>query len=205
MALITCEECGKEISSLAEVCPHCGCPTELGRIKIASASAKIELEDKRREAERIQADRQRQIDSKKSQAEIYWTTWRILNIISNICGVPILCTLLYTIYCFCGINNGTISWGTYYYFNLHGDEMWIWSFIIGAVGMAIEIVGRIYRRKARRLRKDADNINISSSPSLGNARGGKRRRCPNCGAKCESSDLFCIKCGTELNKEATGG
>lgn len=26
MALIKCEECGKEISSRAAVCPHCGCP-----------------------------------------------------------------------------------------------------------------------------------------------------------------------------------
>ena len=26
MALITCEECGREISSRASSCPHCGCP-----------------------------------------------------------------------------------------------------------------------------------------------------------------------------------
>lgn len=28
MALIKCPECGKEISSLAKSCPHCGCPIE---------------------------------------------------------------------------------------------------------------------------------------------------------------------------------
>jgi Rieske Fe-S protein len=26
MSLITCKECGKEISDLGETCPHCGCP-----------------------------------------------------------------------------------------------------------------------------------------------------------------------------------
>lgn len=33
MALITCLECGKEISSAAKSCPHCGCPTEKKRAK----------------------------------------------------------------------------------------------------------------------------------------------------------------------------
>ena len=28
MALIKCNECGNEISDMAEVCPHCGCPTK---------------------------------------------------------------------------------------------------------------------------------------------------------------------------------
>lgn len=27
MAMIKCEECGQEISSMAESCPHCGCKT----------------------------------------------------------------------------------------------------------------------------------------------------------------------------------
>lgn len=30
MALIKCEECGKEISSYATVCPNCGCPVNGG-------------------------------------------------------------------------------------------------------------------------------------------------------------------------------
>ena len=30
MALIRCPECGKEISDSAQVCPNCGCKTELG-------------------------------------------------------------------------------------------------------------------------------------------------------------------------------
>ena len=38
MALIKCPECGKEISSLAKVCPNCGCPSEImttgGTVKI---------------------------------------------------------------------------------------------------------------------------------------------------------------------------
>ena len=29
MAMMTCPECGKEISSFAKVCPHCGCPNEV--------------------------------------------------------------------------------------------------------------------------------------------------------------------------------
>lgn len=28
MALIKCEECGKEISDRAVACPNCGCPVE---------------------------------------------------------------------------------------------------------------------------------------------------------------------------------
>ena len=31
MALINCKECGKEISTTAENCPHCGCRTTHGR------------------------------------------------------------------------------------------------------------------------------------------------------------------------------
>lgn len=31
MALITCEECGKEISSTAKTCPHCGHKTEYAK------------------------------------------------------------------------------------------------------------------------------------------------------------------------------
>lgn len=36
MALIKCEECGKEISDTTEVCIHCGCPVnnKKGNIKI---------------------------------------------------------------------------------------------------------------------------------------------------------------------------
>lgn len=30
MALITCHECGKEISSEALTCPHCGAPSKRG-------------------------------------------------------------------------------------------------------------------------------------------------------------------------------
>ncbi len=35
MALITCSECGKQISSSATVCPNCGCKTDLGEKKEA--------------------------------------------------------------------------------------------------------------------------------------------------------------------------
>ena len=31
MALIDCEECGKEISKKAELCPNCGAPTKWGK------------------------------------------------------------------------------------------------------------------------------------------------------------------------------
>ena len=30
MALVTCSDCGREISSRAPACPHCGCPTDEG-------------------------------------------------------------------------------------------------------------------------------------------------------------------------------
>ena len=33
MALISCKECGKEISSIAECCPHCGHKTRFGKEK----------------------------------------------------------------------------------------------------------------------------------------------------------------------------
>lgn len=33
MALITCSECGKQISSSATVCPNCGCKTDFGKKK----------------------------------------------------------------------------------------------------------------------------------------------------------------------------
>lgn len=32
MALITCKECGKEISSTAESCPHCGHKTDIAAV-----------------------------------------------------------------------------------------------------------------------------------------------------------------------------
>ncbi len=31
MALIKCKECGKEISTMADVCPHCGATTRYGK------------------------------------------------------------------------------------------------------------------------------------------------------------------------------
>lgn len=32
MALIKCQECGKEISNKANTCPNCGCPIEKEKI-----------------------------------------------------------------------------------------------------------------------------------------------------------------------------
>lgn len=32
MALIKCQECGKEISNKANACPNCGCPIEKEKI-----------------------------------------------------------------------------------------------------------------------------------------------------------------------------
>lgn len=34
MALIKCEECGKEVSDKAKVCVHCGCPIEIKAVQI---------------------------------------------------------------------------------------------------------------------------------------------------------------------------
>ncbi len=37
MALVTCKECGREVSSTAPTCPHCGAPfpgTVMGRLEI---------------------------------------------------------------------------------------------------------------------------------------------------------------------------
>jgi len=39
MALEKCPECGKEISSNAESCPHCGAPTLNAKSAAASSSA----------------------------------------------------------------------------------------------------------------------------------------------------------------------
>lgn len=38
MALIKCEECGKEISSQAEFCPHCGKPSSVIRCPICKST-----------------------------------------------------------------------------------------------------------------------------------------------------------------------
>ncbi len=38
MAMIPCKECGKEISSEAEVCPHCGVKTNYGTTKAEKTS-----------------------------------------------------------------------------------------------------------------------------------------------------------------------
>ncbi len=40
MALINCEECGKEISDRAFACPNCGCPTSNGN-NIAAYTQKV--------------------------------------------------------------------------------------------------------------------------------------------------------------------
>lgn len=44
MSLITCSECGKEISDKATTCPNCGAPTELGD-RIADAESRQILSD----------------------------------------------------------------------------------------------------------------------------------------------------------------
>lgn len=43
MALIKCKECGKEISSIAEKCPHCGYKTEYGDKQSQTKATGIEL------------------------------------------------------------------------------------------------------------------------------------------------------------------
>lgn len=41
MSLITCEECGKEISSTAENCPHCGHKTPVSKVNAQKKSITI--------------------------------------------------------------------------------------------------------------------------------------------------------------------
>lgn len=43
MALIRCEECGKEISSSAEHCPHCGCRTKHGTSVVQNKAIAIKI------------------------------------------------------------------------------------------------------------------------------------------------------------------
>lgn len=38
MALITCPECGQQVSSLAEKCPHCGSPVNIATIPVSEDS-----------------------------------------------------------------------------------------------------------------------------------------------------------------------
>ena len=45
MALIKCNECGKEISDKATICIHCGCPVEL-KIKCSECGKEIKSNDK---------------------------------------------------------------------------------------------------------------------------------------------------------------
>lgn len=45
MALITCPECGKQISDLAEACPGCGCPAKVWREKEPSPFADLQAGD----------------------------------------------------------------------------------------------------------------------------------------------------------------
>ncbi len=41
MTLIVCTECGKEYSSKAQTCPHCGCPSDLYRKVVQQADSII--------------------------------------------------------------------------------------------------------------------------------------------------------------------
>ena len=43
MALIKCEECGKEISDKAKVCVNCGCPITNKKIEMTSSEIGIDL------------------------------------------------------------------------------------------------------------------------------------------------------------------
>lgn len=45
MALITCPECGRQISELAEACPGCGCPAKVWRAAEASPFAGLKEGD----------------------------------------------------------------------------------------------------------------------------------------------------------------
>lgn len=40
MALIICKECGKQVSSKAHACPHCGCPVSSGQDKTLTYKGK---------------------------------------------------------------------------------------------------------------------------------------------------------------------
>ena len=52
MALTNCDECGKDLSEYATLCPHCGAPAE-----IALQTFRRELEEKRLEQERLEQER----------------------------------------------------------------------------------------------------------------------------------------------------
>ena len=49
MALQKCEECAKDISSKADVCPHCGCPTKSEEPKAETGSLGGFLKDENKE------------------------------------------------------------------------------------------------------------------------------------------------------------
>ena len=95
MALITCPECGKQISSLAESCPSCGYPiaklmdqtatTEEKPTKIqtmaeeASAEATAPLENIDAPAEQNRADSENNITPKKHAKK-----WVVLGIVVTV-------------------------------------------------------------------------------------------------------------------------
>lgn len=44
MALVKCPECDKEISSIAEACPHCGRPMKTGHRTVEQTSKRLKLQ-----------------------------------------------------------------------------------------------------------------------------------------------------------------
>ena len=55
MALIKCPECGKEVSSRAPACIHCGCPLDEPPVAVASTSKMVIIPSQKESAVKIQA------------------------------------------------------------------------------------------------------------------------------------------------------
>ncbi|MDO4198370.1 MAG: hypothetical protein Q4D13_05230 [Erysipelotrichaceae bacterium] len=60
MALVKCKECGKEISSKAATCPHCGCPLDGDEEQVVSR------EEKKVERVSAYSENSTKIDTKKN-------------------------------------------------------------------------------------------------------------------------------------------
>ncbi len=86
MALIRCPECGKEISSEAKTCIHCGLPITEEKIEAAKRLALHQAEEKNEAAKRLALY---QVEQRERKSKIKWSIIMISAVV-GLCALFIL-------------------------------------------------------------------------------------------------------------------
>lgn len=182
MALIRCRECGREISSTAEMCPQCGARTRYGRTVAESKQV-------------------------SSTATTYIVIASIVSIIGVILIISSFVTMIGDIHEY---NNSWYN-GYNYKSPLSDHEMGVVIRLVVGIVLDIVAAGFIGFIRTYNSNNDADYMidynddsssdnTYSSTFTSGSAEG--TMTCPVCGAVQRDDRILCMRCGKKFEAES---